>query len=112
MTTEHSRWLRSQHGSRMSARQEIREQEEQAESKAMRECSKLADLIGDNNYLLWGEMAWPGLSIHRCTWDEIYQKVHEAIWLGKYALLSELECTCKPDGDLCRVCQAQARLKA
>lgn len=95
-----------------TAREQIAVQMEQEETNAMRECSKLADLIGDNNYRLWAELTWPGISIQQCTWQDIYETIHKAIWLGKYALLSELECTCKPDGDLCRVCRAWARVVA
>lgn len=111
MRTEYSRWVRSQHGSRMSALQGVLEQEDFTRMKAERECSKLVDLIGENNYRLWAEITWPGISIQKCTWSEILETAHEAIWLGKYALLSELECTCK-DGDLCKVCRAWARVVA
>ncbi len=97
----------------IAAQQEqVAAQQQQAKAEAMRECSKLADLIGINNYRLWLELTWPNNAQDDCTWQEIYETVHTAIWLGKYQLLSELECTCKPDGDLCKVCRAQARLMA
>ena len=95
-----------------TAREQLAVQMEQAEAKAIREINKLIAMIDENNYRLWAELTWPGESIQKCTWDEIRSTAHKAIWLGKYALLSELECTCKPDGDLCRVCRAWARVVA
>jgi hypothetical protein len=95
-----------------TAREQIQVQVETAHVPALREARKLIAMIGEDNYRLWSEITWPGESINLCTWDEIYQQVHEAIWLGKYALLSELECTCKPDGDLCKDCRAWARVVA
>jgi hypothetical protein len=78
--------------------------------RAEAELRMVSSLLGDD-YHLWAEMTWPGNTINRKTWREIYNACHAALSAGIEALDQMLTCTCLPDRDACPVCKAHARMR-
>lgn len=74
--------------------------------KAEEECEEVAENLGED-YEVWAEMTWPFDSIRLYTYRQIYETAHYSL----DHLEEQMTCTCNPI-DMCKVCQAQARVSS